>query len=371
MKVLFDHQTFTGAPYGGIPRYFYELMNAFMNRNDIEFELSLKFSNSEYLRHVPYAAPIRYDSLGHNLKVNQAFSLLNRAYSTWRLYQGQYDIFHPTFYHTYFLNHLGKKPMVLTFHDALSEKYGKRFPVFGEGLTEVKRKLLQRADAVISVSEASKRELLNYFDISPDKIKVIHLGNYLMEAPPSQGQTIQLPERYVLFVGKRDNYKNFERFWEAMTPILQKDRTLRLVCAGGGSFSLDEKNVFQKAGLTQSVVFQPILDDATLAQLYTRAEVFVYPSLMEGFGLPILEAMSCGCPVAATTGTSFDEIAMDAAVYFDAEQADSIQAAIEKVIYDPTLQATLRLRGNTRLPLFDSTQTAAQTWRVYKDLVTA
>jgi glycosyltransferase involved in cell wall biosynthesis len=371
MKVLFDHQTFTGAAYGGIPRYFYELMNVFVKRSDIEFELSLKFSNSEYLRHASYIEPIRYEQFAQNLRVNQLVSQLNRAYSALRLCSSRYDIFHPTFYHPYFLRYIGRKPLVLTFHDALSEKYGERFPVFGANLTEAKRKLLQRADAIISVSEASKRDILTYFDIHPDKIKVIHLGNYLFESVPKEGQKIALPARYVLFVGKRDNYKNFEQFWKAMTPILQADKDLRLVCAGGGSFTKEECDWFQKAYLAERVVHQPILDDGTLVQLYAGAQVFVFPSLMEGFGLPILEAMSSGCPVAATAGTSFDEIALDAAVYFEAEQTESIKTAIESVIYDSARQATLRERGRARLPFFSSAKTAAQTLDVYKALVTA
>ena len=90
---------------------------------------------------------------------------------------------------------------------------------------------------------------------------------------------------------------------------------------------------------------------------------------MEGFGLPILEAMSCGCPVAATTGTSFDEIAQDAAVYFEAENKESIRAAVEKVGYDETLQQTMRQRGYERVPLFRAETTAQKTLEVYKALV--
>lgn len=371
MKVLYDHQTFTGTQYGGISRYFYELMNAFAGRQDIEFELSLKFSNNEYLREAKYSHPVRYQQFANNPRVNQLFSRLNRLYSSAKLSLGNFDIFHPTYYHSYFLDKVGKKPMVLTFHDVLSEKYGKVFPVLGEGLSELKQKLINRSDVIISVSEATKRGIVEYFEVDEAKIKVVPLGNYLDKPAMIAQNSLSLPEQYVLFVGKRDYYKNFFTFLEALTPLLLKDKDLRLVCGGGGKFSEEEKRLITRAGIQNQVLYHPIFDDTTLIQLYERAQVFVFPSLMEGFGLPVLEAMSCGCPVAVTAGTSFDEIADKAGVYFEAENKDSIKDAIEKVIYDQTLQTQMRQRGYERVPLFKAETTAKQTLEVYKELVNA
>ena len=369
MKVLYDHQTFTGTQYGGISRYFYELMNAFKGRNDVEFELSLKFSNNEYLRDVNYSNHIGYQYFANNFRINQVFSRLNRLYSSARLASGNFDIFHPTYYHSYFLDKIGKKPLVLTFHDALSEKYGKQYPVLGEGLSELKQRLLQRADVVISVSEATKRSILEYFDVDEAKIKVVPLGNYFVKPALATTAPLNVPERFILFVGKRDFYKNFNRFFEAVAPILLKDKDLQLVCAGGGNFESEEIQIIHERVLQSQVRYQPIFDDTTLIQLYEKAQVFVFPSLMEGFGLPILEAMSCGCPVAVTTGTSFDEIAEDAAMYFNAEQTDSIKTAIERVVYDDVLQSAMRAKGYGRVPLFKAETTAQKTLEVYKELV--
>lgn len=369
MKVLYDHQTFTGTQYGGISRYFYELMNSFEDRKDIEFELSLKFSNNEYLRNVSYSNPIGYQKFANNLRVNQVVSRINRLYSSTKLSLGNFDIFHPTYYHSYFLDKVEKKPLVLTFHDVLSEKFGETYPVLGEGLSELKQRLLRRADVVISVSEATKRGILDYFDVEETKIKVIPLGNYLAKPSFTEDSPQTLPKRYILFVGRRDFYKNFVRFFEAVTPILLKDKELQLICAGGGDFILEEKQVISLAKLETQVHYYPIVNDNTLVQLYRKAQVFVFPSLMEGFGLPVLEAMSCGCPTALTKGTSFDEIAEDAAVYFEAECTDSIKAAIERVIYDDTLQNSMRLQGYERLPLFKAENTAQQTLEAYKELV--
>jgi glycosyltransferase involved in cell wall biosynthesis len=369
MKVLYDHQTFTGTQYGGISRYFYELMNVFSLRKDIEFELALRFSNTEYLREAPYSNHLSYQKFANSFRANQIFSRINRLHSSARLSSGNYDIFHPTYYHSYFLDKIGKKPFVLTFHDVLSEKYGGIYPVLGEGLSELKQRLLQRADVVISVSEATKRGILDYFDVDEAKIRVVPLGNYLTKPAVISDSVLTLPERFILFVGRRDFYKNFDRFFEAISPILLKDKDLHLICAGGGNFIDEEKRAINNAGLQKQVSYQSIFDDTTLVQLYGKAQVFVFPSLMEGFGLPVLEAMSSGCPVALTTGTSFDEIAEDAAIYFEAESADSIQAAVEQVVYNETLQNSMRVRGYERVPLFKAETTALQTLEVYKELV--
>ncbi|MFN4145733.1 MAG: glycosyltransferase family 4 protein [Runella sp.] len=368
MKIFFDHQAFVGAKYGGIARYFFELMKAMSHRQEVDFELSVKITNNEYLKGSPFGKSLRYDAFSNNLRLNQILSVVNRIYSIARLRKQNFDIFHPTYYHTYFLNHIGSKPMVLTFHDVLSEKYKTRFPVLGEGLTEVKQKLLHRADAVIAISEATKRGILEYFEVDESKIKVIPLGNYFSGLEGVVQPNLQLPPRYVLFVGKREYYKNFERFFEAMVPVLKKDDTLSLVCGGGGGFTEQEKYMFCSNGLEKQIVYQSIFDDTTLRQLYANAQAFVFPSLMEGFGLPILEAMSSNCPVIATKGTSFDEIAADAAVYFEAENSESIREAIERVIYDAELQTQMRQKGAQRVPIFKPETTLLKTLEVYQNL---
>jgi len=368
MKILYDHQTFTGTQYGGISRYFYELMNVFEGQEEIAFELSLTFSNNEYLKNAAFSSHIGYGRFAHNKRVNQAVSMINRLCSLSKLSSGQFDVFHPTYYHSYFLEKLEKKPLALTFHDVLSEKYGDIYPVLGKGLTELKQRLLHRADVVIAVSEATKRGILEYFQVDESKIKVIPLGSYLVEPTTTSHPPLILPEQYILFVGNRSFYKNFDLFFEAITPILLKDKDLHLVCAGGGDFSYQEIAAIGRAGLQKHVIYQEIHDDSTVGQLYAKARVFVFPSLMEGFGLPILEAMSSGCPVVATAGTSFDEIANDAAIYFDAEKSDSIQTSVTRVVYDEDLRSKMQSRGYERVPLFRAENTAKQTVEVYKEL---
>ncbi|UHG90321.1 glycosyltransferase family 4 protein [Spirosoma oryzicola] len=366
MNVLYDHQCFTGLTYGGVSRYFFDLMSSFSNRSDIEFELSLRLSNNEYLSKASFSRHLRYRQLAHLRNVNRAASLFNRLYSLQRIKAGQYDIFHPTYYHRYFLKSINR-PFVLTFHDATSERYGKQYPDVGEGLYEVKKQLLHRADRIISVSEFSKQEILRFFPIQPDKISVIHLGtNFKDDSLQNAPRAFDFP--YLLFVGKRGLYKNFNVFFRAIRPVLNRYPDLHLVCAGGGAFTAEEQGLFHSARVNERVHYRPITD-ASLFGLYRHAQAFVFPSLNEGFGIPVLEAFSAGCPVIVSDRSSLPEVAADAAVYFDPEDDESIADAVEKVVMNDSLRNELRQKGAERLTHFSCEQTARQTLAVYQSLL--
>lgn len=370
MKVLYDHQSFTGLTYGGVSRYFFELMRSFTKRQDVEFELSLRLSNNEYLDQASFSRHLRYRSLSQNRNVNRIASVLNRMHSLSRIRAGQFDVFHPTYYHRYFLNSLGAKPFVLTFYDAASERYGDIYPDLGEGLQEVKKKLIERADAIIAISEFSKDEILRYFPVDPAKISVVYLGTAfgtdLVDESASPSVTPE-PFPYLLYVGKRRLYKNFDGFFRAIQPVLHRHPDLHLICAGGGGLSPDEQAMFHSARLGERVHYRPITD-AGLLSLYHHARAFVFPSLNEGFGIPVLEAFSGGCPVILSDRSSLPEVAGEAAVYFDPEDNDSIAGAVERVLTDEVLRDDLIVKGTERLRHFSCDKTAQQTLDVYQTL---
>ena len=366
MKVLYDHQAFTGAVYGGVARYFYELMRQFAARTDVSVDLSLLLSNNEYLAAKAFSNHQTFGPLAGHYNANRVASALNRVGSTARLKAGRFDVFHPTYYHPYFLKPIGKKPVVLTFHDATSERFGTIYPEVGEHLTDIKRPLLRRADRIISVSDCSKQELLRFFpEVDPAKIRVIPLGSSFSD---QQYGNLPAPVAfpYILFVGKRPLYKNFPAFFRAVQPVLRR-YALHLVCAGGGAFSRDEQAMIQQSGLAGQVHHRPITD-ATLPAFYQNARAFVFPSLNEGFGLPVLEAFSCGCPAVLSNRSSLPEVAADAAVYFDPDDADAIADAVERVATDDALRADLIARGTVRLREFSCEKMANQTVDVYQEL---
>ena len=372
MKVLYDHQSFTGLAYGGVSRYFFDLMSSFTERSDVEFELSLLLSNNEYLDQASFSHHLRYKRLAHVKNVNRVASLLNRLYSLRRVKAGKFDIFHPTYYHRYFLDSIGKKPFVISFHDATSERFGDKYPDLGAGLYEKKKELLQRASAIIAISEFSKQEIAHFFPDVVHKTKVVHLSTTF---GTQQNQPVAVSSQpgaarifdYILYVGKRGLYKNFDNFFRAIRPVMHRHPNLHLICAGGGHFNGEERKAFQTARLHERVHFENF-DDTTLFNLYQQARAFVFPSLNEGFGIPVLEAFSAGCPAVLSNRSSLPEVGGDAALYFDPEDDDSMADAIERVVTDDTLRNDLRRKGTERLRSFSCEKTAQQTLDVYKSL---
>ncbi len=371
MTVLYDHQCFTGTTYGGVSRYFFDLMRVFSTRSDIQFRLSLLLSNNDYLRQQSFNHYWTYGRFAHNRRVNQAVSQINRQHSLQQLRAGQFDIFHPTYYHRYFLNAIGTKPFVLTFHDASTERFGDKYPELGRGLYETKKVLLDRANAVIAVSEFTKQDILRYFSVDPAKIHVVPLSTSMSERKPliTDKSAAIAAQPYVLFVGKRDLYKNFDTFFQALIPLFKRHPDLHLVCAGGGSFSSVEQALFQSAGLSERIRYAPIPDNDVLFDLYRQAKAFVFPSLNEGFGIPVLEAFASGCPAVLSDRSSLPEVAGDAAVYFDPDDTDAIGTAIDRVITDEFLRADLIQKGYRRLADFSAERTATQTLAVYQSLL--
>ncbi|MCY7359486.1 MAG: glycosyltransferase family 4 protein [Rudanella sp.] len=373
MNVLYDHQAFTVKMYGGVARYFYELIRSYNQNHALTADVSLVFSNNDYINGKSFIPHHRYELLAESRMVNQAVSLLNRYNSIRHIRKGHFDVFHPTYYHKYFLNYLGQKPFVLTFHDATSERYAYKYPDVGDHLPALKKKLLLRANRIITVSEFSKQEIQRFFGISPEKIDVIYLGTSLGESEPLVGQSTDgLPAKepfpYLLYVGKRSFYKNFDGFFRAIRPVLNRYPDIHLVCAGGGVFSRAEQMAFHGAKLTRRVHYRPITD-VTLLRLYQQALAFVFPSFNEGFGIPVLEAFSGGCPVLLSGQSSLPEVGGSAALYFDPKNDESIASVVEQVILDDALRADLSRRGSDRLNLFSCEKTAAQTLRIYQSLM--
>ena len=367
MKVLFDHQIFTWQIYGGVSRYFFELIKHFKNDNEIKYELSLKYSNNYYLK--------KLNNLPHKTFLEnylfrgkyRLLNILNKKVSKKAIYRGNYDIFHPTYYDPYFLDYIGKKPFVLTIYDMIHEIYPEMFSS-KDKTSERKKTLAQKATKIIAISENTKRDIMKFFGISENKIEVIYLGNSFNINKDDKTINIMTPEKYILFVGSRRGYKNFELFIEAISPLLNDDVKLNVVCGGGGKFNDKEIEKLKNLKIKDKVFYHSG-SDSVLAYLYQKAVTFVFPSLYEGFGIPILEAFSCGCPVIASKTSSLPEVVGDAAIYFDPTNKLSISSSIQKVIYDNNLRNQLIYKGYQRVKKFTWEKTAKKTKILYEDIL--
>lgn len=369
MRILFDHQIFLSQPFGGVSRYFSELQKRFSFDEHCHADLSALCVMNEYVN-----APMSPLWLRHGLQKNgsarKASAYLNRLYSLVRVGTGAFDILHPTYYHPYFLKALGKKPFVLTVYDMTHEIFPQHFAPH-DLTSSWKKMLVEKADRVIAISQSTKNDLVRFFHVDPERIEVTHLGGDMPVAIPEQLQKhyeYLCDMRYLLFVGKRGGYKNFDLFLEAVVSLLQNDPGLRLFCVGGGAFTREEEGRLKMFKVAQQVrVFQ--VPDEALSLFYAHALAFVFPSLYEGFGIPVVEAFYNGCPVILSDASSLPEVGGDAAIYFDPQDKHSILQSITRVVNDPVLRSDLKQRSMARASVFAWEKTAEATKKVYQKVL--
>lgn len=389
MKVLYDHQTFTLQSYGGISRYFFELMSSFDRSGLVDFKLPIEYSNNHYLHGADFIKDIkrfqtadefffglRFRGKAKIYRLARALGMIahaeriNKRHSIASLREGGFDVFHPTYYDPYFLDCIGGKPFVLTIHDMTHELIlDRRFTSYKDPVLEQKKILAERASRIIAVSENTKRDIIRIYGTDAGKIDVVYHGSSLNGIHINKSAAYDLPGRYILFVGDRMRYKNFSLFIEAVSELLRSDRDLMVVCAGGSGFSGNERALFRSMGLSERILHRTISGGGDLAAIYHKALAFVFPSLYEGFGIPVLEAFSCGCPAILSNASSLPEVGGGAAVYFDPSSAGSLREAVAGVIYDEKTRAKLVKNGYERSRQFSWEKTARETARVYEGAV--
>jgi glycosyltransferase involved in cell wall biosynthesis len=367
MKILFDHQIFTNQKFGGISRYFFELINRFDGVDD-SYEVTSLLSNNEYYnKNVNPKVKSFFHEQEFKGKI-RIQSLVNKMSSIKQLNNKNFDVFHPTYYNPYFLKKLKNKPFILTFHDAINEKFGSEYPELGNdiSLLKFKKTLLDKANKIIAVSENTKKDIIEYYNIDHNKIEVIHLGNSLSNINNCLPKVIE--QDYILFVGNRGNYKNFIFFINSISHLLLKYK-LKLICAGGGDFNREEYNVFVKLNIQDIIIYKPILNDNVLVNLYQHALFFCFPSLYEGFGIPVLESFSSNCPILLSNGGSLTEVGSDAALYFDPKNSDSLIYAFETLVTNDHLRNELKTKGFERSKHFNWNKTFEKHIEIYKSII--
>jgi glycosyltransferase involved in cell wall biosynthesis len=365
LKVFYDHQKFSTQKYGGISRYFANLVEAIQNTDDFEYLLGVYYSTNHYLNKKPwFLKNVVAQSLlksDHSRKIY----LINQQYCKFLLNKNSFDVFHPTYYDPYFLGKL-KKPLVTTIHDMTYERLPEYFWA-NDPLTFHKRLSVEHADKIIAISETTKKDLLQYTTAKEEQIKVVYHGIDL-ELPLGFAEIPGLPENYLLYVGDRSGYKNFYLFMNAFSKIHAKFPDIHVILTGGGKLGIADVELIKRLKIGERVRHLNATDEE-LNTLYQRATLFVYPSLHEGFGLPVLEAFKAQCPILLSDTDCFREIAQDGAAFFDAHDLDSLIDSITMLITTVSKRQDLVLKGSARLLDFPIQKSTAETLAVYKNLV--
>jgi glycosyltransferase involved in cell wall biosynthesis len=237
-------------------------------------------------------------------------------------------------------------PFIFTIHDlfGLDKKDPESSRMRRIYFNKIIKPAVYKAHKVVTVSEFSKQKILVWLpDVSPDKIEVVH------NASVFSGNTFDSLElnkwnpgfRYCLYIGNYRHHKNLDGLIKSFS--LVKDKELKLLISGKGNEHL--KYLVKQCDLEKRVVFTGFIENKDLLKYYSNSEVVVVPSFCEGFGLPALEAMSCGAPVISSNLGALPEVVGDAGVYIDPYSLSSIAEAIDKVVSSCKLQDDLRLRG--------------------------
>lgn len=353
MKILFDHTLFYQV-YGGASKYFVMMMNSLPPGS---WKATALWSCNEYVhaKNLFNYNPIKIRGQ------ERILNLINRPYTSYIVGKQGYDVMHQTDFDNYFYDKLNEKPLVVTYHDA---NYLTYFPQ--PERVALQKKALQRADAIIAVSENTKKDLLKYFPVDEAKVHVIYHGIEIPKFKSIQDRRLVNCD-YILYVGARASYKNFNKFMQAFSVYHQLHPEVKVVCTSY-PFKREELELFHSLHIEDSILHVSA-DEQEMTSLYRHALFFIYPSLYEGFGMPILESWSNHCPVALSNSSCFPEICKNAGEYFNPNSIDSIVSSMNRLTEDEERRAKLIDLGNERVKLFSWERCAKEHMKVYSSLM--
>jgi glycosyltransferase involved in cell wall biosynthesis len=368
LRVIFDPQIFCHQRFGGVSRYICSMALEMQGMAGITPLIVAPFHFNEYLDKLPSSLVrgrrVRWlegrTALAYGLSVLPG-KIIARAFKP--------DVVHNTYY-------IPIKPPtgargIVTIYDMIHERYPKYFAA-SPLVTRLKAASVAAADHVICISESTRRDVLATYDIPEERVSVTHLGfdplGSLLTSESSSDFKVRVlgaDAPYLLYVGSRVNYKNFVGLLQAYSASAFLRRNFSLLCFGGGGFTGAEKAAISEAGVEGRVRYLGG-SDAVLAASYAHASLFVCPSFYEGFGIPVLEAMSLECPVACSNSSSLPEVVGDAATLFDPADRDSIRSVLEAVLDSPSAATALKERGRIRTRVFSWRSCAENTMGIYR-----
>lgn len=299
--------------------------------------------------------------------VREHFSLSHQA----KKYEIQ--LFHePHYTLPYFL----KCKKVVSVHDLIHLKFpqylpGKKAYIYAKFMLG---QTLKKADKILTGSKNTKNDIMEIFKTNQEKIEVIYYGVDEMFKPIKDQNLLEnfrnkykLPTKYILYSGSMRKHKNLENALKAYSRL--KDKSYDLVLAGVG---LQNQKVLEpmlkELKITERVKIIPFLDYIELVLLYNSASVLFFPTLYEGFGLPVLEAMACGIPVVSSNNSSIAEVSGDAAVLVNPANLKEMAESLEKILDETPLRQKMISRGLERAKMFSWKKTAEQTLKIYQEL---
>jgi glycosyltransferase involved in cell wall biosynthesis len=367
MRIAFDHQVFGAHEYSGISRYFHEIASQIALDPKHEVAVIAPLYVNKYLLSRPKSLRVFGIPIPKLRRTGRLVSASNRLLASPISSFFGPDIFHETNYSI--TSHVPRGARVVTtVYDMIHERLPSMFEN-SDHVLAAKKAAVARADHIICISESTRRDLLTLLDVPSEKTSVVHLGFGLRQAQAAGLQALLPDKSFFLYVGMRLRYKNFDGLVRAFGASRALQHEFDIVCFGGGNLNSEEYELLRACGVEQSQVHQIDGDDSVLSSLYESAHAFIYPSHYEGFGIPVLEAMAHGCPVACSNTSSLPEVVGDAALLFVPNDVDSIRVAMETIASNVTMRTTLVQKGIARLGMFSWNRCANETLALYAKLL--
>ena len=358
----------TATPhFPGIGRYVDNLARALIPQLDPDEKLTVFFDPAHPLD-LPSGEAV------YSLPVDVSpFSLRQQWVIPRLLHQYKADVYHSAYY---LMPYVTGVPTLLTLYDLIPIHFPEHSTLKARWLFRWATALaLRTARHTLAISEATRRDFLARFSLRPEQITAIPLAAdpAFAPQPPEVVAALRtryrLPEKSILYLGSNKPHKNLVRLIEAWSVVQAEALDYTLVIAGAWLPQHPEpRQRAQVLGIDDRVCWLGPLPGADLPALYTAADIFVFPSLYEGFGLPVIEAMACGTPVACADTSSLPEVAGDAAVLFDPMQVGAIGDALRRLLGDADLRGDLQRQGLAQAGKFSWKRTAQETLALYRAL---
>lgn len=260
---------------------------------------------------------------------------------------------------------------IVTVHDLIPIQYPEFNPKWIYYYDYILPIILNNSQAVICASNYTKQDLIKHYQIAEDKLHVVHAGlAHNLFKPAHNPDILQRYSlsKYLLYVGDMRFYKNLERCLAAFEKLNLPEYQLVITGKKDHVFYPEIRRQTKKSAVKDRIVFLDYVPLADLPSLYSMAEALIFASLYEGFGLPVLEAMACGCPVIASKVTSIPEVGGDSVYYVDPYDVDSISQGLYRVLTDRNLRANLRYKSLARAKLFSWSKMAQETLTVFEEI---
>ncbi len=369
LHVLVDASVIALQRHGGISRIYREIIPRMC---EIDRQLHIGLATwvpgskdpPSHPRVRQYRVPNSYELLRPWRLWKNTFSSAQSTLEKLFLKNSEAQVFHSTYYRIFpFLD----TPMVLSVYDMIYEKFALEYFPEADEFREQKRRAILLAEVIITITEATRRDLIDLYGVNERKVRVVHLGcgeDFILGTEISKLSAPKKP--YLMYVGSRQLYKGFDTLLDAYASWPRKS-DLRLLVVGE-PWTEAERKALSDLKLANQVDLIRSPDDKTLAQLYRSSVALVYPSRYEGFGLPLLEAMACGCSIVASRIPSSVEVAENCPIYFDPGDPGELRDALDEVLSIPLE----RINEGIRLARsYSWSTTARKTAEIYREVASS